>query len=736
MDFKEVSDYSPSINTNSLNILTENTGFKSSSNFPVASDSEKVPEILPKDGDLVKDSGGKVYQIEAGKKRLIPNPGIFQAMGFKNEQIKTLSDEELNKIIPGDKLPIPSNYIQAPQTSEWYGKFYSWDGDIAPPLNFSDNTDNQFAALSLAEDANGIKFDWGNSSFNNDTGLLSDYFAIAADKEVTFSNGTYTFSASGDDGFRILARNIDSGEQINITPENQWTYNRRSRRRRQAAFQTEVKLNGKYELSFNFYERNENARFDLTWEQKATPADPNKTLNNAVSLGEFLDSKQEKRSDSVGGLNNTSDFWRFNLKNARTNVDISLIDGRNEINLQLIQDKNNNGSIDNEEEIISQSLPSGTSGRFIAQILNAGEYFIRAFPKNEAITTPYELELRSTLLSKDFVEFASFKGPTNIWRYDEGGRTEREKVQGGTSQGIKSGKETILVIHGWNNNDEVDTVRELAKEASEYPDSQVLSLDWSSVAQAGLDDGIVPYKTAGWIFSVAKWTHDRLVQLGIDSQELSIVGHSLGTYIGTEIGKLFGKVKNFVALDPAFPADGLIGYDIDNQRDGKQGPPNFKDIANNSLAFVVADGWLGIPGINIGTAGDNDKAGTANSSFLIKFEGKDGFSAYDAHGAVVDVFTKALDKRLINFTSPNFNLPSFRNNWYDNNGDKDNFLDRLFNNGNHEGIISAKWTGKNLSWNDAPNKVWNKDSDIYNPWDIKGLKRVVNSSGDEKYTWQ
>jgi pimeloyl-ACP methyl ester carboxylesterase len=463
------------------------------------------------------------------------------------------------------------------------------------------------------------------------------------------------------------------------------------------------------------------------------PSDPDGTLENAVYLGEFLDSKAEKR-DSIGGSNDINDFFKFNIKNERTNIDISLINLSNETSFELIQDKNNNNQIDNEE-IISTSLFSSTSGHFINQILNTGEYLIRVFPKNETVTTAYDLKIQSSLLSQSF-DYANFQKPMNIWKYDQGGRTEREKLQGGTSQGIKSRKETILVIHGWNNNDQVDTVRELAKEASEFQEHQVLSLDWSSIAQAGLDDGIVPYKTAGWIVPVAKWTYDRLVELGIDSQELSIVAHSLGAYVGSEIGKLFGKVKNFVALDPAFPADGLIGYDIDNQKDGKQNPPNFRDIANNSLAFVVADNWFGIPGINIGTAGDNDKASTADSSLLIKFEGKNGLNAYDAHGAAVDVFTKALDQRFINFSSVNFNLPSFRSNWYDNNGGKDNFLDRRLNPGKHEGVIYAGWTGKSLSWDDAPNKVWNQDSDSYNPWYIKKLKRVTNSNGSEKSTWE
>jgi hypothetical protein len=222
---------------------------------------------------LVKGSDEKVYSIEDGKRRLIPNPGIFQEMGFKNEDIKTLSDEELKKIPLGKILPIPQNYVESPEADKWYGKLYSWDGKDKPPLKFSENQENQFAALNLGSNTNGVKFDWGNGSFNNDTKLLSDNFAIAASKEVTFENGTYILNASGDDGFQIFAKKVGTNDIINITPKDNWTqaYNPGK------PFKTEVPLNGKYDLYFNFYEQGGDAKFDLTWEKKVDikpPIDP------------------------------------------------------------------------------------------------------------------------------------------------------------------------------------------------------------------------------------------------------------------------------------------------------------------------------------------------------------------------------------------------------------------------------------------------------------------------------
>jgi hypothetical protein len=119
----------------------------------------------------------------------------------------------------------------------------------------------------------------------------------------------------------------------------------------------------------------------------------NNLYTNSIYLGEFADGKQEKRSDTVGGSNNMSDFFRFNITSSRTNIDISSIDSSNTIDLQLIQDKNNNGAVDSPEEIISQSLYEGTRGHFIAEILNPGEYSIRVIAKNTETVTAYDRQI-------------------------------------------------------------------------------------------------------------------------------------------------------------------------------------------------------------------------------------------------------------------------------------------------------------------------------------------------------
>jgi pimeloyl-ACP methyl ester carboxylesterase len=453
---------------------------------------------------------------------------------------------------------------------------------------------------------------------------------------------------------------------------------------------------------------------DIIAEPIDSPSDPNGTLGTAGSWGVFSD-RTDTTSGSIGFNGDQNDFIRFSVVNNRTNVNLRLSGLSADADLELIRDLNNNGRVD-PGEVLGQSLNPGTSVDSVSRILDSGDYFIRVLPGTSSAKTSYSLSIRTANLAQPV---RSGSGDVNLWRYDTGGRTERND---GTYQGIDPNRETVVIIHGWKNSDQnndkgrSDSIHALAKEASEFA-PQVLALDWGSIAQAGLDWGLIPYKTAEWIAPVARWAYDRISKLGISANQLTVIGHSLGGLVSSEIARLFGKVKNLVALDPAYPADGNNGYDIDINQSGKQHPADFRDVATKSLAFVVADN-------NAGAAGDNEKAATAHDSFLMRFDASDrGFiTAIGTHGAVIDAFTNALDRRLL--TLPDLNLPNHVDNWYDNNGDKDNWLDRRNNPGKHEGTISAVWTGNKLDWSNGRN-----------PWRITGLQRVVNSSGTEQTTW-
>jgi pimeloyl-ACP methyl ester carboxylesterase len=423
------------------------------------------------------------------------------------------------------------------------------------------------------------------------------------------------------------------------------------------------------------------------------PTIPHSTLQSAIDWGNVSD-KTITISDTIGDNGNSLDFFRFNV-NHRSNINLLLNGFSTDVDFDIL---------DNDGKFIARSTPSITSAESIIRILEAGNYYIKVYPQLPTTKTNYNIFLTGVNISG--VVRPDSKN-VNLWRYNKDGRTA---TPGGTYEGIESNRETIVVIHGWKNNDETPSVYNLAKKASEEG-IQVLALDWGSISSVNLDWGVVPFKTAQWIAPVARWTKERLSKLGINPENLSFIGHSLGAYVSSETAYLFNRVKRIVALDPAYPAN---NYDTDIDTPGTQHPHNFRDVSFKSLAFVVKDGINGL-------AGDNNRASSADNSFIIDFNRnqRNFLNPVEAHGGVAEIFTDALSKGFINLTD--LNLPNHEQNWYDYNGDKDNFFDRKFNLGQYEGVIYANWIDESGSGK--------------NNWHIGGLKRVVDPSGKEELTW-
>lgn len=227
---------------------------------------------------------------------------------------------------------------------------------------------------------------------------------------------------------------------------------------------------------------------------------------------------------------------------------------------------------------------------------------------------------------------------------------------------------------------------------------------------------------------------------------MTLVGHSLGTYVSSEIAAQFGKVKNIVALDPAFPGKqrritswipGLSKYNFDQKYDldgrtSKQDVPrDFRDVAHNSLAFVAKNSFNGG-----GMAGDNVMATTADNSFVVDFGA--GFEKNNPekaigvdHNNVVNVFTSAVNRGFLSL--PNLNIPKLEKNWYINDGIKnlDSKEPGPAARGEQEGVISVRPASpkNDDKWPE------NDPNASDNPVHITGLTRVVDSSGKEKRTW-
>lgn len=441
-----------------------------------------------------------------------------------------------------------------------------------------------------------------------------------------------------------------------------------------------------------------------------TTSDPNGTLETAENKGTFNDGTLTF-SDSLGYNGDQNDFFSFYVDN-RTNLNLRLSGLSVDANLRLIKDLNGNKQIDSNELIAASKL-SGTLVDSVSQILETGDYYIQVFSGVTGSQTNYNLEFKFVKLSGDIRNqgLARFGGVliddedryypngVNIYHYNSSGRT---------NIGIESTKDTIIVIHGWKSSSEAENIKELLKaSASQYPGRQVLAIDWGETVnglRVAQDDRdlLIPFHTARSITPIASWAKRTLENLGLASSQISLFGHSLGSYVSAEIGRLFGGVNTLVALDPAWPGN---NYDLNGNEPDNQRVFDFKDVANRSLAFVAKDAATHLGGL----AGDANKANKAHDSLVIKYDGEyispNGYSpifnadryiaerAEAEHGAIIDVFRYALSKGYLKLED-NLALPSnHRDDWY---GNSANWAIG----GTHEGRITANRSGsiKHLSY--------------------------------------
>lgn len=174
---------------------------------------------------------------------------------------------------------------------------------------------------------------------------------------------------------------------------------------------------------------------------------------------------------------------------------------------------------------------------------------------------------------------------------------------------------TSLVIHG-NANSAGDMERLANAIQSNAPDQQVLTLDWSEAAAGTFN----LRESASWIEDVAEAAQGMLKNIGLEGNDLNLIGHSLGAYVAYETAKQFSEkdnqdVASLIALDPASWTRG--GYDENNV--------DFENYSNFSQAF-----WGS-------SFGHFDNSQTADQSFKIDYVGKEP-DVDSKHGFVKDIF--------------------------------------------------------------------------------------------------
>jgi Integrin beta chain VWA domain/Lipase/RTX calcium-binding nonapeptide repeat (4 copies) len=214
--------------------------------------------------------------------------------------------------------------------------------------------------------------------------------------------------------------------------------------------------------------------------------------------------------------------------------------------------------------------------------------------------------------------------------------------------------EIWIVIHGHQDNPNKDKIFDLAKAVEEQVASkkgQVLVIDWSESAK-----NILPSLSAAWIIDVANFAVEAIKdKWKIASEKINLIGHSLGTYVASEIGFILSsrdknrsnlnidpdkRVNTFIALDPAAPdpISAFGGYNLDSNNDIRSIPIKFSQVSKFSRAF-----WGDFPSGD-GT-GSSDYATSANESIYVDFKrqnGGDNLSPFDSHGNMVYLYRNIL----------------------------------------------------------------------------------------------
>lgn len=222
-------------------------------------------------------------------------------------------------------------------------------------------------------------------------------------------------------------------------------------------------------------------------------------------------------------------------------------------------------------------------------------------------------------------------------------------------------EQTWVVIHGWNSSPDGESIaplsNALAQKAGE--NDRVLALDWREAAENALGafnlggNGIA----ATWIASVAEFAVKALQdKYGIDSEKaaesLNLVGHSLGTLVSSEMGRLYKTGQNrsekdtitgangegartITALDPPSQENLLAqeyggGYDVDGRLKTRQNPANFDDVSRFSRSFVGRSSLSGNPAL----------ADRADEAFELDFNSP--VANFEEHGRVVKTFTNII----------------------------------------------------------------------------------------------
>jgi pimeloyl-ACP methyl ester carboxylesterase len=187
------------------------------------------------------------------------------------------------------------------------------------------------------------------------------------------------------------------------------------------------------------------------------------------------------------------------------------------------------------------------------------------------------------------------------------GKVDSERVSINRADGldINPDQTTWLIVHGWNSSPNASEIVSLTSAVlATQPGDQVLTLDWSSLADTGDLD---PFDALDSVPDVAKWAESTLAADGFNLGTLNLIGHSYGTYVCGEIASHAPNGVNVIdAIDPGYDVNADIGgFDPEQS-------VNFSLDDRFSWAFYSPTGLAdGGPSLD-----DADEVRTADESFV------------------------------------------------------------------------------------------------------------------------
>lgn len=258
----------------------------------------------------------------------------------------------------------------------------------------------------------------------------------------------------------------------------------------------------------------------------------------------------------------------------------------------------------------------GTTKRIVVMAPEAGTWYVRVNGRSLSSSTR-TIRLKASTF-------------TAMWNFVRRGG-EKHKIALIPRRGyFRSRIPTWLVIHGKMCSAETPYIARLAARLDGVArGDQVLLVDWESAAAGTAWGGAVTAYTdlsnTRWVRPAAQVLKPMLEKIRATRSRLNLIGHSWGTYMAYEIGRVFGggnAVNRLVALDPAQAGSGYTTGSIHFGR-------------NSSVAWALHSDYILGNATLAATADQAISVGRLSGGTLVK-------PFYTGHVNIVDVYSQML----------------------------------------------------------------------------------------------